>query len=656
MFRFELKKRDGLGRICHLYTSHGKVTTPALLPVINPSKMPVKPKEMREKFGIEIIITNAYIINRREELRREALDKGLHKLLEFDGSIMTDSGTFQSYIYGDIQVDPIEIVSFQREIGSDIGTILDVFGAPDQSKLEAKRGVDETITRARESIPLKGDMLLACPIQGSIYLDLRKYCARKMSKLEADLYPIGGVVPLMENQRYLDLIRIIIASKRELPPGKPVHLFGAGHPLIFPLAAALGCDLFDSASYIKYALEERYIVPWGTLQLEDIEELPCHCPVCSETTALELKKLDREEKIKLIARHNLYICIGEIKQIRNAISEGTLWELVERKARMNPYLLESLRELRKRNIKEWLERFEVTSKPRALFYTGEHTIHQPIVYRMHRRILKRYHPLSKKVIVFPEAEKPYSVTYKDEIQRILKPDERIEFVIDSNLGPVPIALDETYPFAQSIFPSQCDHETRRIARQVLTQFLRDKQVIRWSQNMTKTGIKPYYARGEVEEKIDKWRITAVAEVQFGRNASTALLNGEVEIVKSKTTGKIRNVYCNGEHILSFRASDGLFTLKIAGGERLHKFFSPPKLRVVVKDEAVPFILEGKNVFTRFVEDCDEELRPQDECLVVDKKDKLLAVGRTLLNREEMLSFNYGLAVKIRETINHRQNT
>ncbi|HDM66806.1 MAG TPA: tRNA guanosine(15) transglycosylase TgtA, partial [Thermoplasmatales archaeon] len=276
MMKFELKERDCLGRICYLYTPHGKVTTPALLPVINPSKMPIEPREMKESFGIEMIITNAYIIWRKEELREKAVNEGLHNLLDFNGAIMTDSGTFQSYIYGDIQVDPLDIVSFQREIGSDIGTILDIFGSPDQSKLDAKRGVEETILRAKKSIPLKGDMLLACPIQGSIYLDLRRYCAKRMSKLEADIYPIGGVVPLMENQRYLDLIRIIIASKKELPPGKPIHLFGAGHPLIFPLAAALGCDLFDSASYVKYALENRYMVPWGTLQLENIEELPCY--------------------------------------------------------------------------------------------------------------------------------------------------------------------------------------------------------------------------------------------------------------------------------------------------------------------------------------------------------------------------------------------
>jgi 7-cyano-7-deazaguanine tRNA-ribosyltransferase len=65
---------------------------------------------------------------------------------------------------------------------------------------------------------------------------------------------------------------------------------------------------------------------------------------------------------------------------------------------------------------------------------------------------------------------------------------------------------------------------------------------------------------------------------------------------------------------------------------------------------VPFIKEGKSVFAKFVVDCDPNLRPFDECLIVDEKDNLLAAGRTLLNRDEMISFEYGMAVKTREAI------
>ncbi len=351
--KFEIKDRDAAGRLCKFTTKHGVVTTPNLMPVINPNKMLITPKEMKRLFGTEIVITNSYIINKSEELREKALKNGVHRLIDFDGPIMTDSGTFQSYIYGDVNVDPIEIVKFQRDIGSDIGTILDIFGTPDQTKRKAEQGMKETIKRAKKSIPLKNDMLLACTVQGSIYPDLRETCAKELSRLDADFFPIGGVVPLMENQRYTDLVRCILSAKRCLDPSKPVHLFGAGHPLVFPLAVALGCDFFDSSAYAKYADDGRMILPEGTEKLEDLEELPCCCPVCTKFTASELKKMEKKEVALQLAKHNLYVSFAEIKKIRSAIVEGNLWELVERRAGSNPYLLDALRELRKKENKEW---------------------------------------------------------------------------------------------------------------------------------------------------------------------------------------------------------------------------------------------------------------------------------------------------------------
>jgi 7-cyano-7-deazaguanine tRNA-ribosyltransferase len=94
----------------------------------------------------------------------------------------------------------------------------------------------------------------------------------------------------------------------------------------------------------------------------------------------------------------------------------------------------------------------------------------------------------------------------------------------------------------------------------------------------------------------------------------------------------------------------LFTLKLDGSRRLHQSLKYPLLRVVVLGDAVPFVREGKSVFAKFVKDCDPGLRPLDECLIVDENDVLLAVGRVLLNRDEMLSFRYGMAVKTRESI------
>jgi 7-cyano-7-deazaguanine tRNA-ribosyltransferase len=642
---FEIKERDAAGRLCKFTTKHGAVTTPNLLPVINPNKMMIPPKEMKKRFGTEILITNSYIIYKDAKLRKQALEQGVHKLIDFNGSIMTDSGTFQSYVYGDVKLDPLEIVRFQRDIGSDIGTILDIFGTPGQTKEEAEQGVKETIARAKKSVPEKGEMLLACTVQGSVYPDLREHCAQQLSALDADFFPIGGVVPLMENQRYSDLVRCILAAKRGLDPSKPVHLFGAGHPLIFPLAVALGCDFFDSSAYAKYANDGRMIFQWGTEKFDDLTELPCCCPVCSKYTASELRELDAKERTLQLALHNLYVSFAEMKTIRAAITGGWLWELVEQRASANPSLYDALRVLREPEHLSWLEHYEPTSKKTALFYTGPQTIHRPTIHRYHTRLFTRYEPLLKTTVVFPEGTKPYSMFYSREIKHILEK-KNVNFVVDSHLGPIPFELDEMYPLAQSVFPDEIDQETREKVQQVVDKFLKNKTVIRWDECTTIKEEKSLKQNVD----LDMRRISAVADMQFGRGASQALLNGEITIIKSKRTGKIRNIICDGSHVISMRAEDGLFTLKLDGGRRLHMGLKYPLLRVVVTNDAEPFVKEGKSVFAKFVKDCDPDLRPFDECLIVNENDTLLAVGRTLLNRDEMLAFRHGMAVKTRESI------
>jgi len=346
-----------------------------------------------------------------------------------------------------------------------------------------------------------------------------------------------------------------------------------------------------------------------------------------------------------LALHNLYVSFAEIKTIRTALTGGWLWELVEQRAAANPSLTDALRVLREPKHLRWLEHYEPTSKKSALFYTGPQTIHRPIIHRYHTRLFTRYEPLSKISVVFPEGTKPYSMFYSREIIDILKK-KNVNFVVDSYLGPVPFELDEMYPLAQSVFPEIIDQETRENVQQVVERFFKNKTVIRWDEytaiNEEKSLIKNI--------NLDMRRIIAVADMQFGRGASKVLLNGEITIIKSKRTRKIRNVICDGAHVISMRANDGLFTLKVDGGRRLHKGLKYPLLRVVVTDDAVPFIKEGKSVFGKFVKDCDPDLRPFDECLIVDKNDTLLAVGRTLLNRDEMLMFRHGMAVKTRESI------
>jgi 7-cyano-7-deazaguanine tRNA-ribosyltransferase len=120
---FEIKERDLLARIGRLKTKSGTVETPLLFPVINPSIQPIPPRKIQEVFACEALITNAYILKKR--FQNELVEKGLHKFLDFNGTIMTDSGAYQILRYGDIETTPKEIVQYQEKINTDIATILD---------------------------------------------------------------------------------------------------------------------------------------------------------------------------------------------------------------------------------------------------------------------------------------------------------------------------------------------------------------------------------------------------------------------------------------------------------------------------------------------------------------------------------------------------
>src|SRR3972149_482520 len=277
---FEILQKDICGRIGRLEPRRGIIETPTIMPVVNPNIQTIKPSELR-RLGAEIIITNSYIIYRKPQLRERALSEGLHSLLDFDGPIMTDSGSYQLSVYGEVEVNNSQIVQFQQEIGSDIGVPLDIPTPPDVSWKRAEDELEITLQREKEALGLKRDMLLAAPVQGSTFPELRERAARELSYSNFDIFPLGAVVPLMESYRYSDLVDVIVASKKGLSPAAPVHLFGAGHPMMFSLAVALGCDLFDSASYALYAKDGRYMTVRGTYHIGELQYLPCSCPVCS---------------------------------------------------------------------------------------------------------------------------------------------------------------------------------------------------------------------------------------------------------------------------------------------------------------------------------------------------------------------------------------
>ena len=372
---FEINKRDGLARLGKIKTKHGVLDTPTLLPVVNPKIMTLTMEELAES-GAQGIITNSYIIYKNPKLKEVAEDKGVHGLVNWSGPIMTDSGTFQSHVYGEIEMKPEEILDFQKKIKVDIGTVLDVFCEPETKFEDAKKELEETQKRIEAADANKEDIFLAAPIQGGRHLDLRTKAAEMASKTKAEIFPIGGVVPLMERNNFKLLSEVILASKKGLDISRPVHLFGCGHPMIFALAAFLGCDVFDSASYAKFASRDSLMFTWGTRSLDELQELPSEFSAFPGMTATKLKKLDKKERQKIIAKHNLMTSFAEIRRIKQAIHDGLLWELVESRLRSSPALMKVF-EVIENNI-DWISEFEPAYRYKTPIKSGEKSNIRPI--------------------------------------------------------------------------------------------------------------------------------------------------------------------------------------------------------------------------------------------------------------------------------------
>ena len=474
---FEIKAKDMRGRVGVLKTKHGNVKTPALMPVIHPRKQAIDVK----KYGADIVITNAYLIYKDEDLKQKAIEEGLHKLINFDGPVMTDSGSFQLSVYGDVDITNKEVIEYQELIGTDIGTSLDIPTAPFVEREKAEDDLEITLERAKEAVDFKKEnnieMLLNSVVQGSTFMDLRQKCASELSKLDADLYPIGAVVPLMESYHYKELVDVVMNSMMHLPDNTARHLMGAGHPMIFALAVAMGCDLFDSAAYILYAEDDRLLSTRGTFKLENLQEMPCSCEVCSKYTPDDLRAMPKKQRRDLIAQHNLHVSFAELRLIRQAIYEGSLMELVEERCRAHPALLDAVRQLS--NYAEDLEKYDPRSKKSAFFYTGAESLKRSEVLRHQQKMMEM--PKKRDLVVIPPSRKPYSKFISGKLGEFYVYGNKGEFdeentdfmVLDVPFGLIPLEVDELYPLSQSATPKIRDKDSLEFINHFFKEFIED---------------------------------------------------------------------------------------------------------------------------------------------------------------------------------------
>ena len=146
---------------------------------------------------------------------------------------------------------------------------------------------------------------------------------------------------------------------------------------------------------------------------------------------------------------------------------------------------------------------------------------------------------------------------------------------------------------------------------------------------------------------DLEKLRAIADYQFGYGIGAALFPDESEVEYSKKTGRPRHVFIGDTLLANYRPNDALFTLTIAGAERIIGGVEEFDQYVVVVNDVLEFLEQGKNLFSRHVKEVGDGVKPGQETIILDTEGKVVAVGKAILTKDEMSKFKTGVAVKTR---------
>ena len=471
---FEVKDKDLAGRIGRLYTPHGALETPALLPVIDPLRQEL-PLEEIKSLGFNAVITNAYLLLKR---LGKSVAKTVHEILDFNGIIMTDSGAYQILEYGGVDVDPNEIIEFEKRIGSDIAVILDIPTGNTRSYWQALYSVEETLRRAEEALAAidLDRRVWTLPIQGGYYIELLERSAKRSARLldKYQLAALGSPTVLLERYRYSTLLDMIHTVRRLIPWSRPLHLFGAGHPMIIPYAVALGVDMFDSASYILYARDNRIMTRTRTYRLEDLEYMPCSTPICVRYEPRDLLEMPRSERVRLLAKHNLYVLREVLNEVKQAIREGRLWELLEERSRGHPSLAEAMKTVSERHTSYIAAHSpRVKSSAKGIFIHGPESCSHPRIVQHNTMLLTRYQPSGSAATLIPVHHEVKPMT-RSRVYRWAKEKWQDRHVLGYApcIGIIPEELAETYPLSQFEFNTLLHSDTTATTAERVIQYLK----------------------------------------------------------------------------------------------------------------------------------------------------------------------------------------
>ena len=358
-FQFEVLKTDGAARRGAMTLGRGTVQTPVFMPVGTYATVKAMTTDEVREIGFELILANTFHLDLRpgSELIREL--GGLHRFMNWDGPILTDSGgyqvfsladlrkleeegaTFQSPINGDtIFLSPEKSIEIQQRLGSDIIMAFDEC-IPYPCDVERARKSSERTLRWEQrckKVWEEGDSGVLFGIaQGGMHPQLREWSAKETAALELPGCAIGG---LSVGEPKEIMMEMLAASITHLPHDKPCYLMGVGTPVDFIYAIDQGIDMFDCVVPTRNARNGKLYTNEGELNIRNAQHAEdqaplsesCDCMTCRSYSRAYLRYLHQCNEIlgcRLMTYHNLYYYHSLLKRCREAIAESA-WEAFKR--------------------------------------------------------------------------------------------------------------------------------------------------------------------------------------------------------------------------------------------------------------------------------------------------------------------------------------
>jgi queuine tRNA-ribosyltransferase len=354
---FELLKTDirTKARLGRLTTAHGVVDTPVFMPVgTQASVKALDPRELRE-MGTQIILGNAYHLNIRPGLDIIRAAGGLHRFMNWELPILTDSGGFQVFSLAKIRkikphgvefrshldgsplfLGPKEAMEIQRVLGSDIAMVFDECPPHDAPAKEQRLAVERTVRWAREchEQPRTPGQLVFGIVQGGSNAALREECARELVAMDFDGYAIGGV---SVGEPEPEMLKAIEFTEPFLPATKARYAMGLGTPAQMIELIARGVDMFDCVLPTRIARTGTAFTRRGAFGIKGgsykadfrpIEE-GCDCFACKHFTRAYLRHLLNVNEIlglRMVSVHNSHLFLKVMADTRAHLAAGTFAE------------------------------------------------------------------------------------------------------------------------------------------------------------------------------------------------------------------------------------------------------------------------------------------------------------------------------------------